>query len=72
MDLIKKKPHLILIATAAVIILDQITKLIAKKYFTTIHNTGAAFGLFQNSTLFLIIISIIVIAAILYLYKSIF
>lgn len=58
-----------------VLALDQFTKLIAQKYmpsgsgffslnYTT--NTGAAFGLFKDGNVFLIIISFIVLAAIIY------
>lgn len=58
------------LVAALVIVLDQLTKFIADRFFYTVHNTGAAFGLFQNMTLILIVISIIVIGIILYYYKS--
>lgn len=58
-----------------VLALDQLTKLIAQRYmpsgsgffsFNYTTNTGAAFGMLKDSNVFLIIISFIVLAAIIY------
>ena len=49
-----------------IIILDQVTKFIARKYFTVTKNTGGAFGILQSQTLFLILVSIAVALYIIY------
>ena len=65
----------------AVIILDQITKYLTFKFepyfgykylkITLIKNTGAGFGILQNQTLFLGIISLIVAVTLIVYYKRI-
>ena len=49
-----------------VIILDQISKFIVRKYLTYTSNTGAAFGILQGQRLLLILISIAVAIFIIY------
>ncbi len=69
-----------------VFLLDQISKTLISRnfslnesaeiiknifYLTIVHNTGAAFGIFKNQTLFFIIVSILaVIAGAMYIKKS--
>lgn len=64
------KPVLIFI----LVLLDQITKVFFKNksflIFNYTTNTGAAFSLFQNQNLFLIITSIIILIFLIYLYKK--
>ena len=64
------KPILIFI----LVLVDQITKVFFKnKSFLTFNyttNTGAAFSLFHNQNLFLIITSIIILIFLIYLYKK--
>lgn len=67
----KKKVLVIFLTALLIILLDQLTKFLAEKYLITIHNTGAGFGLFKDSTTLLIWFSIIVIGAILYSYDKI-
>ena len=66
-----KKLFLFLLITIAVIVIDQVSKLLARWSLPVIKNTGAAFGIFQNSTVPLIWISVIVIGLILYFYNKI-
>ena len=82
----KKKCLLLFLISLGVLILDQLTKFIVIKnmqlaqsipilsnifHLTYIQNTGAGFGLFQQSTSLLIWFSIIVIGLILYFYDAI-
>ena len=82
----KKKAVIIFLLPLLIILLDQLIKVIVIKniplissieiipgFFslTHIHNYGAAFGLFQNSTQLLTWFSIIIIGAVLYLYDEI-
>jgi len=60
----------VLLISFIVVILDQLTKYLARIYLPYTKNYGAAFGILQNYTLFLIVISIIVIIAILYYSKK--
>lgn len=67
-----------------IVILDQVTKYVAKTYligntvtiiknllyFTYVENKGAAFGIFQNARTFFIIITLIVLVGILYFIKK--
>lgn len=69
---------------AFVVAFDQVTKFIVRQRmalgesypeswpvrFTHVNNTGSAFGLFDNQTIFLIIASIAAIAVILVLYRQ--
>ena len=72
---------MVLIIVTSVIILDQITKYLAKSLLqlnapvvlvknffnlTLVHNRGAAFGLFQNQLLMFVAVSIFAIAIILF------
>ena len=56
------------------VLVDQITKVFFKDksflIFNYTTNTGAAFSLFQNQNLFLIITSIIILIFLIYLYKK--
>jgi len=70
----KKKLSIILITTISIIFLDQLLKILITKSIIPISyttNTGAGFGLFQDSTSLLIWFSIIVIGIICYLYDKI-
>lgn len=75
-----------LIVTSAVLLLDQLTKLIVHSRFSEgesvplirnilhislVHNTGAAFGLFRHQTLLLTGISVLTFAVILLFYRRI-
>ena len=76
---------LFFIIAAVVIILDQLTKLwvtsvskvgdtfaqFGNLYFTHIQNTGAAFGIFQDQTIFLSIIALIGLVIIILFYRYI-
>lgn len=53
-----------------IIIIDQISKLIIIKNFSYIKNTGAAWGILNNSQLLLIIISIIITLYIIKYFKN--
>lgn len=55
----------------AVVIIDQLAKMIVRSYFSYTRNTGAAFGIFQNQSALLAWISVIIIGAILFLYNEI-
>jgi len=72
-------------SSAALVILDQVTKLLARRGLTgdepvqllgdvlrlrLVHNAGAAFGLFPGNRLVFILVSILSIALILYLIFS--
>lgn len=74
----------VLLIGTATFLFDQITKILIQKYFlfgesvpvikgifhiTIIHNKGAAFGLFKNQTLALIVISIAALVLFPFLYK---
>ena len=82
----RKKALIIFLISFSIILLDQLIKFfiikkiplnssvtIIPKIFslTHIHNYGAAFGLFQNSSQLLIWFSIIIIGIILYIYDKI-
>ncbi len=67
-NIIKRKFLLVFGTAFLIAVIDQISKFIAPE---VVQNTGAAFGLFKNSGIFLIIISIIVILAVFYYYKKI-
>ncbi len=66
------KKHLVIIVL--LIILDQLTKIFFKGksffIFNYTTNTGAAFSLFQNQVLFLIITSIAILIFLIYMYKQ--
>jgi len=83
-----KNKSILLISSISIIIviLDQITKTLIRKYFslhqsipliknilhfTYIRNTGAGFGILQQQNIFLIFISLIIIGVILYNFKKI-
>ncbi|MBW2996199.1 signal peptidase II [Candidatus Woesearchaeota archaeon] len=82
----KNKALIILLTSVAVVLLDQLTKFSVVRnlqlfqsvpiiqnifHLTYIQNTGAGFGLFQQSTSLLIWFSIIVIGLILYFYDAV-
>lgn len=83
----KKKHLIIGIAIIAIgIILDQIIKIVVRTnmtlsqkivciprffYITYFENTGAAWGIFSNNTIFLIVISIILLFVFAYMYRKI-
>jgi signal peptidase II len=60
-----------------IVLVDQIVKYAITKIqpdtslLTIVHNTGAGFGIFQNQTILLAIISIIVASAVIYYYERI-
>ena len=70
-----KKYKFEILVFAAIVFLDQITKILALKFLlskgsmdvlpffslTYVENTGSAFGLFQNANLFLLIVSLLVL-----------
>ena len=84
-----KSTRWLLIITAAIIVIDQITKFFVREYipFGTqwapwdwllpyarllhISNTGAAFGLFKNANVVLMILAVVVSAAILWYYPRV-
>jgi len=85
-DIEKNKLKIIGFTAVAIVLLDQILKNIVAKnmhlhesipliknifHITYIHNTGSAFGMMQNATIFLIWLSIIVIGIIMFLYDKI-
>lgn len=75
----RKKMYIAFIIT---VLLDQITKFIAVKYITNItiipkllsfiytENRGAAFSIFSNKQMFLVISSMILLLALVYMYKK--
>lgn len=79
-----KKFYLISIIPILIILIDQLSKLLVKKYISQpiplingildlnySSNTGAAFSIMQGNNLLLALITILVIAAIIYYYKKI-
>lgn len=44
-----------------IILIDQITKFLAKKFFNVVENTGAAYGLLEGWRFFFIIIALLVV-----------
>lgn len=60
----------VLITALIILLLDQISKFIVKKYFTYTTNTGAAFGILQNQNILLMIISIIALIIFFYFSKD--
>lgn len=81
-----KKYKFEIVVFLAVLILDQITKMLTLKFLlpkgsinilpffslTYVENTGSAFGLFQNANLFLLIVSFLVLFLMVKWYKDIF
>ena len=67
--MVNKKAFFLTIAV--IIILDQITKYIAKASFNYTTNTGSLFGLFQGSSTLLIWFSLIVIGIFFFYYEKI-
>ncbi len=74
----------ILVVSLIVIVADQLTKFIVSTtmdlgqsipiinnflYFTYIRNPGAAFGILPHQTLFLVLVTVLVVALILYYFK---
>jgi len=49
-----------------IVVLDQISKVIARKYLPYITNTGSLFGLFSNSNIIFIIFTILIIVLIIF------
>jgi len=84
--MVKKENSFLLLITVFVLIVDQLSKFLVRKYLepnqsvpiisnifhlTYKQNTGAGFGILQNQNLFLIMVSIIVLGfAIYYCLKS--
>ncbi len=64
----KKFLSLFVAIAALVVVLDQLTKYIIP---TKVMNTAAAFGLFKNQQIFLILFSVIFVAAVIYFYKDV-
>ena len=67
--MVKKRFFSFFLAIIAVVFLDQLTKYIVKNQIIKINfttNTGSLFGLFQNSAVLLIWLSIIIIGVFLY------
>ncbi|HEV8129550.1 MAG TPA: signal peptidase II [Candidatus Eisenbacteria bacterium] len=79
----KGRTGVFLLCAAAVVALDQVTKLFASAHLmpgesisvlgdfirlTLVHNTGAAFGLFPGSRVPFIVVSVVAIAVVLYLF----
>ncbi|HLC55318.1 MAG TPA: signal peptidase II [Candidatus Nanoarchaeia archaeon] len=54
---------------AIIIALDQLTKIIARKFLPVVYNEGASFGILQGKQLIFIIASIVVIGVILFCRK---
>ncbi len=52
------------------ILIDQITKYLAKNYFTYSTNTGAVFGILQNQTTLLILLTFFAIGFLIYYTKQ--
>ena len=70
----RKKLLTILIASVSVILIDQLSKILITKNIIPISyttNTGAGFGLFQDSNSLLIWLAVIIIGIIIYLYNKI-
>lgn len=64
-----KKPYLFFITVVVIIILDQVSKYLVKVLdIPFITNTGSLFGMFGDSTLLLIWLSIVIIGIFLYYY----
>lgn len=83
---LKKQDYIFFSIVFGVILLDQITKFLIRKFFivsqslfiidpffhfTYLQNTGAGFGLFKGASFILIWIAVIVIGLILYFYDKI-
>ena len=64
------KRNLVFLIALVIILLDQLTKYIARKYFSFTTNTGAAFGILQQYTAGLIVVSIIITVALVYCIKK--
>lgn len=54
-----------------VVLLDQLSKFLAKEYLPYTTNSGAVFGILKGYNVFLIIVSILVIILILFYYKQV-
>lgn len=66
------KKHLIFVSVfVLVVLIDQLVKLIIRRYFEFTKNYGAGFGILQHQTWLLILISLVVIGIILFCYKKI-
>ena len=59
-----KPTKLFLLVVGLVVVLDQITKVLAQQFLPTVTNTGAAFGILQGQQLLLIGITILVIGVV--------
>ncbi len=55
--------------TAIIVFLDQISKITARSFFPVVYNKGASFGILQGQQFIFIIVSVVVIAVILYYRK---
>lgn len=85
MKFTRKKLLILLLVLLPGVLLDQLTKIAARKHLATkskslikdvlelrlLHNSGAVWGSFQNSTLMLTVVSIILVIALLYFYFKI-
>lgn len=69
---VKKRTNIgkFLFISLAVLILDQASKFIARRYFAYSTNTGAAFSIFQGSADLISWISILMVGVILYFYDE--
>ncbi|MBN1503200.1 signal peptidase II [Candidatus Woesearchaeota archaeon] len=85
MKKIKKKDMLFIVTVFLVVILDQSTKFLARKFvalnqsipiiknifhLTLVYNTGASFGMFKSMNFLFILISLIVIGFFVYYYNK--
>lgn len=53
-----------------VLLLDQLSKFVVRKYFNYTTNTGAAFGILQNQNIFLTVVSVIALVVFFYFAKD--
>jgi len=60
-----------ILSLSIIVLLDQISKYIIRKNYSFTKNFGAGFGILQNYTAFLIIISSIILILVLIYYKHI-
>lgn len=66
------KFRLFILTSAAIFIADQVSKYLVRKSGTNfVKNYGAGFGILQNQSLLLIIVSFAVLAVIIYYYKKV-
>ena len=69
--MVKKKSYLFFSIIIIIVVLDQLTKFIVKNNFKYTTNTGSLWGLFPNSAMILVWLSIIIIGIFLFYYDKI-